>query len=262
MSVKLSVCIVAFDNYDEIKEALLSIEEHTSPSLSKKIYIVDNGASISDSHSLKSFRKFISEIEDVEYINTGENLGFGKGHNVVLRKLDSQYHAIVNPDILLDEDVFSKIVEWMDKNPSVGMTIPYITDEDGNRQSVYRKELTILDMFIRFFCKNLFLKRQRKHTMQDMDYTRPFQVPFGQGSFLVINSELFKKLQGFDENFFMYVEDADLCKRVNDISRLMYYPGAKVIHKWKKESHRNAILFKYHIQSMKYYFKKWGIKFF
>ena len=115
-------------------------------------------------------------------------------------------------------------------------------------------------MFVRFFCKGLFPGRIRKHTLQDKDYSKPFQVPFGQGSFLVVKTNLFKELNGFDDNFFMYVEDADLCKRVNQVSKLMYFPGARIIHKWEKGSHGNKILFKYHVQSMKYYFKKWGVK--
>ena len=98
--------------------------------------------------------------------------------------------------------------------------------------------------------------------MQDMDFSKTFQVPFGQGSFLIIRSELFKEIGGFDDNFFMYVEDADLCKRVNQVSKLMYYPGARVIHKWEKGSHKNRMLLKYHVQSMIYYFRKWGMKIF
>lgn len=260
MLVKLSVTIVAYNNYDDIKEALLSMEKWTDRRLSKKIYIVDNGVSISDNKSVGDFRKFVDEIEDVEYIDAGRNLGFGKGHNIVLNKMDSEYHAIVNPDILFCEDAFKEIVDWMDDNPDVGMVIPDIRDEKGERQLVYRKELTVLDMFIRFFCKRLFKKRVSEHTLQDMDYSRPFQVPFGQGSFLVIKSDLFKELGGFDDNFFMYVEDADLCKRVNQVSKLMYFPGARVIHKWEKGSHGNKTLFRYHVLSMKYYFKKWGVK--
>ena len=105
-----------------------------------------------------------------------------------------------------------------------------------------------------------FEKRKAKHTMQYQDYTKPFRVPFGQGSFLVVRTELFKELNGFDDNFFMYLEDADLCKRVNQISKLMYFPNATVIHKWGRGSHTNKTLFKYHLQSMMVYFKKWGIK--
>lgn len=262
MKVKLSVCVVAYNNYEDIKILLASIEKYTSKSFKKKIYIVDNGVSITPYEEVQNFKKYIDLINDVEYIGVGRNIGFGQGHNIMLKKIDSEYHAIVNPDIILCEDVFSKILKWMDENPDVGMTIPFIMDEEGRKQEVYRRELTVLDILNRTFLKGKFRFREKKHTMQDMDYSKPFPVPFGQGSFLIIKSDLFKKIGGFDDGFFMYVEDADLCKRVNQISKLMYYPDAKVIHKWEKASHKDKILRKYHIQSIKYYFEKWGWKFF
>lgn len=258
MSVELSATIVAYNNYDDIKEAISSMDKYTT--IEKKIYVVDNGVAIATPDDIEDFKKFLSAYSDVEYLDAGGNLGFGKGHNFVLPYIDSEYHAIVNPDILFCEDAFTRIVKYMDENQDVGMVIPYITDEEGTMQLVYRKELTVLDMFIRMFCKGMFKNRQAKHTLQDKDYTEPFQVPFGQGSFLVVRTELFRRINGFDEGFFMYVEDADLCKRVNQVSQLMYYPGARVIHKWEKGSHGNKVLFKYHINSMRYYFKKWGWK--
>lgn len=261
MSVKLSVCIVAYNNYEDIKSALISMEKYTSCEINKKIYIVDNGVAVSSVSSVNGFKKWLEGCKNVEYIDTCQNLGFGKGHNVVLENLDSEYHAIVNPDIMFCEDAFSEILTWMDNNKDIGMVIPDIRDTSGKRQLVYREELTVVDMFIRYFCKNLFSERRKKHTLQNMDYSKPFHVPFGQGSFLVIRTKLFKELNGFDENYFMYVEDADLCKRVNQVSELMYFPGAKVIHKWEQGSHKNKTLFRHHLHSMRYYFKKWGIKF-
>lgn len=262
MPVKLSICVVAYNNYDDIKKMIDSMEKYTSKNLKKRLYIVDNGVSISDPDEVEKFKKYVSQICEAEYIDSGGNIGFGRGNNKVLNIINSEYHAIVNPDIVFIEDTFSKIIDWMDENPEVGMTIPYIIDENGTRQDVYRKELTLLDLFNRVFLKGKLKKRQKKHTMQDMDYLKPFQVPFGQGSFLVVKTNLFKNIGGFDEKYFMYVEDADLCKRINQISRLMYVPYTKVIHKWEKGSHSNKVLFKYHFQSMRYYFKKWGIKFF
>lgn len=258
MSFSLSISIVAYHNYDEIKTAIETLYNFTPVSISKKIYVVDNSCATDE---LSGFKSFISGYSDVKYICTNENLGFGKGHNYVLDILDSKYHCIMNPDIVFCEDAFSKIISYMDENPDVGMIIPNIIDENGNRQQVYRKELTVFDMFIRMFCKRLFPKRIADHSLQGMDYSKPFQVPFGQGSFLVIRTGLFKELGGFDDGFFMYLEDADLCKRVNNVSKLMYIPYASVIHKWEKGSHKNWKLFKIHLASMKYYFNKWGWKF-
>ena len=259
---KLSVCIVAYHNYDDIKNAIDTMEKYTSPIIKKHVYIVDNGNSPDYKEENEAFISFLSSYPDVEYIDAESNLGFGKGNNKVVPLLYSQYHCIMNPDILFTEDAFFSVLKYMDENPSVGMVIPNIVDQNGKRQLVYRKEVTVFDMFIRMFCKGLFPKRMAEHTLQDQDYSKPFQVPFGQGSFLVIRTDLFKKLGGFDDRFFMYMEDADLCKRVNEVSKLMYYPGATVIHKWEQGSHKNKKLFKYHVQSMNKYFKKWGYKLF
>lgn len=258
--VNLSLTIVAYKNYNDIKMALNSIEKYTDKTIKKKIYIIDNGAKYSLDNEIKEFKNYISNYKDVQYIDTKENLGFGRGHNYIIDNLNSEYHAIVNPDILLIEDSFSSILMYMNKNNDVGMCIPKIIDEDGNLQKVYREEITLWDMIVRFFFKNIFKKRFEHHTMQNKDYTKPFQVPFGQGSFLVVKTELFKELNGFDDRYFMYMEDADLCKRVNQVSKLMYFPNTQVIHKWERGSHKNIKLLKYHIKSMILYFKKWGIK--
>lgn len=259
MDIILTISIVVYKKYDDVLEAIQSIEKYTDKSLRKKIFIIDNSCYVKDFQNRVYFENQLKKYDDVEYLDTGENLGFGKGHNFVLDKLNSKYHAIINPDILLQEDAFSKIIDFM-QDETIGMVIPRLTDENGNLQAVYRRELTVKDMFIRMFLKGCFKKRQAYHTMQDCDYSKPFQVPFGQGSFLVIRTSLLKKINGFDDRYFMYMEDADLCKQVNQISKLMYCPNATVIHKWEKGSHKNMNLFKIHLQSMIKYFSKWGFK--
>ncbi|MBR5127753.1 MAG: glycosyltransferase family 2 protein [Roseburia sp.] len=267
----LSITIVSYHNEEDVKKAVASIEEHTPASISKQIYIVDNAEApmqqcVSENAGDSENRRPANELaeleqqyKDVMYLPTGKNMGFGGGHNYVIKQLDSRYHAIVNPDIILEEDAFSKLITFMEDD-SIGMCVPRLVDEEGNLLGVYRRDLTIWDMFIRMFLKGAFKKRQAYHTMQDMDYSKPFDVPFAQGSFLVIRTELFRQLKGFDERFFLYMEDADLCKRLNQISRLCYCPYATVIHKWEKGSHKSKKLFKLHVQSMISYFGKWGLK--
>lgn len=109
MPAKLTVSIVAYNNYKEIEEAIATMQKYSSPELTKKVYIVDNGATISDPLESEEFIKYVNTIDELEYVNAGSNLGFGKGHNLILDRLDSEYHAIVNPDILFCEDAFSKV---------------------------------------------------------------------------------------------------------------------------------------------------------
>ena len=262
----LSITIVSYHNEEDVKKAVASIEMHTPATISKQIYIVDNAETMTvggnnggnGTGRQSVLGELAQQYSDVVYLPTGHNLGFGGGHNYVLEQLDSKYHAIVNPDILLEEDAFSKLITFME-DESIGMCVPRLVDEEGKLLAVYRRELTIWDMFIRMFLKGAFKKRQDYHTMQDADYTKPFDVPFAQGSFLMIRTSLFRQLGGFDERFFLYMEDADLCKRVNQVSRLCYCPAATVIHKWEKGSHKSGKLFKLHVKSMISYFCKWGI---
>ncbi len=259
-TARLSISIVAYHNYKDIEVAIETLEKYTSKEIDKKVYIIDNGTKDINENEIRKFKGYINKYKDIEYIDANENLGFGKGHNLILDKINSRYHAIVNPDIIFKEDSLSKIIDYMENDQSIGMVIPKIVDEKGELQKVYREEVTIYDMFIRMFCPKLFPKRMERITLQYKDYNKEFQVPFGQGSFLVIKTELLKKLNGFDDRYFMYMEDADLCKRVNQISKLMYFPNTAVIHKWEKGSHKNKKLFKYHVSSMIKYFKKWRIK--
>ncbi len=251
---EISITIVAYNNEEDVRAAVRSILGCTAAALSKKLYLVDNSTQKNGLQALEE------EYGEVEYLAPGKNLGFGGGHNYVLPKLDSEFHAIVNPDILLTEDSFSVLVDFMRERGGIGMAVPRLEDGQGKLQAVYRRELTVADMGIRMFLPSHFKKRQAYHTMQEMDYGKPFPVPFAQGSFLVIRTELFRKLGGFDRRYFMYMEDADLCRQVNRESSLWYCPYTTVIHKWERGSHKDKKLRNMHIASMVRYFQKWGWK--
>ncbi len=256
--IPLTISIVTYHDYDDVLKAIETIEKYTS--IEKKIYIIDNSCLSKTDKKRMAFEKALSEFKEIEYIDSGKNVGFGSGHNLVLNKLDSKYHAIVNPDVTLKEDAFSKLIEYMETHEDCGMCIPKIVDEQGKIQEAYRKELTVWDMFVRFFIRGIFTHRVNEHCMKSMDYTVDFDVPFAQGCFLLIHTDLYKKIDGFDERYFMYLEDADLCKRVNEIKKVKYVPDCSVVHVWKQGSHKNLRLFRYHMQSMVRYFNKWGWK--
>lgn len=253
----LTITIVSYHNEADVVKAVESIEAYTPETIQKQIFVVDNRDGIAENELMQLERQYV----DVKVVVTGKNMGFGGGHNYVMEQLDSKFHAIVNPDIILEMDAFSPLLSFM-QDESIGMCVPKLVDEKGDLLAVYRRELTVWDMFLRMFLKGAFKKRQAYHTMSDADYTKPFLVPFAQGSFLMIKTELYKQLKGFDERFFLYMEDADLCKRVNSVSRLMYCPDATVVHKWERGSHKSGKLFKLHVQSMIAYFSKWHWKLF
>ncbi|HJD00614.1 MAG TPA: glycosyltransferase family 2 protein [Candidatus Dwaynia gallinarum] len=252
----LTFSIVAYKNYDQIINAVNTINKFTT-SFSKEIIIVDN----TEKNIRRNYSNEINKIKtlkNVHFIVNNCNLGFGKANNIALQNANGTFFVICNPDILLIENSFNKIIPYMREHPSVGAIIPKLIDKNHKIEPIYRRELTVFDVFIRYFHPfNIFSKRRAYHIMQDKDYSKPFRVPFGQGSFLVVRTKLMKQLKGFDERYFMYVEDADLCKRINQVSILQYFPYTSVIHLWKRGSHQNLKLMKWHIEAMIKYFRKW-----
>lgn len=260
--IDVSVSVVVYRDFETPKKMLVSLEEHTSPVLSKRVFVVDNSALASGDERVTeqgSFKEFLTELSDVVYLDAGANLGFGKANNVALMESKAEFHAFVNPDIVFLEDSLTQLVAYLRANQEVGMVIPRMIGEDGELLKVYRRDPTLLDALNRTVLGNKLRTREYFHTMQDMDYTKPFDLPFGQGSFLVGRTELLKELGGFDERYFMYLEDADLCRRLNKVSVLRYVPFTTVQHTWERSSHKNAKLFSEHIRSYARYFARWGI---
>ncbi len=266
--IDLSITFVSYHDEEDVRDAVGSLLEHTTDEISKRIYIVDNGGGDGGLEGLEE------AYPEVSCLIPGENLGFGGGNNYVLPWLDSRYHAILNPDILFVEDSFLALLSFM-RDTGAGMAAPRLVDEEGKRQASCRRELTVMDLFLRLVVPARFLegdpdeargivrwlrRRNAYHTMQDMDYGEPFRVPFAQGSFLVVRTDLFRELGGFDTRYFMYMEDADLCRRVNERSSLWYCPGTEAIHKWRRGSRKDKGLRRMHIRSMVRYFRKWGWK--
>lgn len=245
-----SITIVSYHNEQEVRKAVESIQKFTASFHTYTIYIVDNAGRTA------SLQELCDGFDSLVYLPMDENIGFGAANNKVLSLIDSKYHVLMNPDILLKEDTFSVLYDFMEKE-AVGACTCRMETEDGNSLHNLRREVNRFDMFLRMFVKVGFSKRKAYHTMQDQDMSTVFQVPFAQGSFLLLKTSLFKELGGFDERFFLYMEDADLCKRINAKSQLLYCPDTTVIHKWEKGSHKNLHLFWLHVESMHKYFKKW-----
>ena len=254
----ISVGIVSFRTDTETAAAVRSLEEHTDASLRKHIYVVDNAASIDGTSS--ALKALADSYADVTYHAANTNLGYGRANNLVLPYLRSRYHVIMNPDVLLKEDSLRLLYDFMESNPSCVMAIPRLVGERGTILPVYRKDPTVLDLFARRFAPHLLRKRTASHGLSGSDFEKPFEVPFAQGSFLIVRTEDLKAERGFDDRFFMYMEDADLCRRMRKRGDLLYTPATTVMHSWRQGSKRNLRLFFIHVHSIWQYFEKWGFQ--
>lgn len=254
---KISACIVAYCNYDEVCAAVRSILRHT-PSPTLALYVVDNGSPDGCGRQLAG-----TDFGDprVTVLPLPENLGFGKGHNAVLDRLDSDVHFILNPDILLTGNVLEPMADWLLATPDAVLATPQLYFPDGRLQALPRRKPTPWLLLARQLAPRfggIFQKADDHYTMQDEDLTRPRRIEFCTGSFMAARTNVLKRIGGFDPDYFMYVEDADLTQRFLREGEVWLAPQFSAIHAWHRAPMRDAGKFRMQLASMGLYFKKWG----
>lgn len=244
--IPVSGTVVAYHNRDEILECLKSVKEQTK-GVRLSLFVSDNG---SDDGTPAAVR---AAFPDVTVIENGANLGFGAGHNKVIPLLSSRYHVMINPDITLKEDAVSAMAAYMEEHPEVGLMMPDIRNPDGTRQILPKRDPRWRYMILGKF----FPAVRRAYCRTDEAMDKPTEIEFCSGCFMLIRTELFKKLGGFDDRYFLYMEDADLSRQVRKQAKVVFFPGAKVTHAWHHESAKSGKALKLHIESGRKYFAKW-----
>lgn len=250
--LKASLCIVTYNNKDNIRAVLSSVLEHTKET-ELTVYICDNSSSDGTADIAEA------EFPEVKVIRSKENKGFGAGHNTVLPMLDSDFHFIVNPDIILTDDTISQMCAFLRDDPDIVMAVPKFIYENGEEQFTPKRTPTLKYMLggrlERF--GGVFRKWRREYTFADKQVTEVTDVGFCSGCFIAVRTEVFKKIGGFDEGYFLYSEDADLTRMAQKYGRTVYAPQFSVIHLWERAYMKSGKYFFIQISSMLRYFRKW-----
>lgn len=238
---------------EQIKKAINSLFK---ASISKRLYLIDN----SPNNKLKVLKKI---DERIEYIWNGENIGYGKAHNIAIRKSiinDTKYHVVLNPDIYFGHQVTETLYYYMEKHKDVGNIMPQILYENEDIQYLAKLLPSPFDLIFRRFLpfKSLAKKRMERYELRFTEYKDIMNVPYLSGCFMFLRIESLKKVGLFDENIFMYLEDTDLNRRIHKEYQTIFYPEVSVYHGYAKESYKSIKLLKCHIESALYYFNKWG----
>ena len=228
-----------------------AIDSFLGSPLSKKLYIIDNSPS-------NEFKNKIQN-DSVEYIYSNKNVGFGKGHNSILHKLTSEnkYHLILNPDVRFHPEILEKLVLKMESNESFSMIAPRVLNSNNELLYTARRYPSLFELIFRFL--GIFKKFTIRGEYKNQNHKKSFSPDFVQGSFMLFKTEDLLRLEGFDERYFMYMEDVDICRKI-DLSgkRKLYFPATEIIHTHRKGSSKEFRLFFIHISSIIKYFIKWG----
>lgn len=199
----------------------------------------------------------------VKYIFNGKNLGYGTAHNIAMReaiRIGADYHIVLNPDIYWEGDIVAGLAEYMDATPQVGLCMPQVLYPDGAPQLLCKLLPTPLDLVGRRFIPVKKWRKiiDRRYELKNLDSIHPSRIPSLSGCFMFMRCSTLKTIGLFDERYFMYGEDVDLCRRIGEISDTMFIPYLSIYHQYEKGSYHNSKLLRIHILSMTKYFTKWG----
>lgn len=248
----ITVSIVTYNSKDEI-DILMKSLERCSYFKKLTVYVVDNASDDGTAQYIKEKYHWVRVIENTV------NLGFGKGHNKVIKHVSSKYHIIVNPDIFISEDSIERSVEYLDFQPDIVVMTPCFYNVDGSLQYLPKKNPSMRYMVGGMFENKLeFCKKWREeYTLKDIDVTEPIDVEFCSGAFMFTRVEALQSVGGFDEQYFLHFEDADLTRKLRKIGRAVYNPNIGVTHKWHRENKKINKSFWIALNSMMKYMKKW-----
>ena len=253
---KITACIVLYLN--DTKTLSKTIDSFLNTQLDIKLYLIDN--------SPTDILRNITKDSRVEYIFNNANIGFGAGHNVAIKKIfkdESDYHLVLNPDIYFEKGTLENISNFMEENKNVGQIMPKVLYPDGNLQYLCKKNPKPFDLFLRRFSPNFiqsfFSKRMNEYEYRDKDYEKiMYDIPYLSGCFMFFRTTILEQIGLFDDRIFMYIEDADITRRVLKIAKTAYYPYAVIYHNFEKGSHKNWKLTWYSVHGAFVYFNKWG----
>ncbi len=260
----ISIIILNYKSRGLTLNCIKSIKESEWGGLKHEIIVVDN-------NSEDSLGKFISwQYPEIKFIQNERNLGMGAGNNVGLRRAEGTYTVIMNPDTIVFPRTFRRLYEFMESDPEVGLVGPKQFYPDKTVQaSCFRWYGLFTPVYRRTPLGRLKFARRdvARFLMQDFDHNTAREVDWLLGSFLFCRSAALKIVGLFDERYFMYFEDADLCRRFWAKGwKVAYCPQAKIIHNHIRQSAEDPwykILWnkaaRHHIASWLKYLKKWGI---
>lgn len=224
----LSIVIINYNTSNYTIKCIESIFEHTSKELNYNIKIVDNHSKKEDVYKLENYLKELNS-PIISFLKNHINVGFGGGNMIGCQFSDATYYAFVNNDSLLLNDCFSIIINEMKQNEEYGICGPQSFKENGTMlPTLDHFSSPLKELFGRYFLEKI---NPIKYPNRKIEYKEPKRGQFVSGSFMVVKSEDFWNVGGFDTNIFLYHEETDLCIRLAKIKKYAYLiPDAKFIH--------------------------------
>ena len=223
--MNVSIIYVNYNSSNLIVNSINSVIELTKD-ISYEIIVVDNNSYIEDKDKLKIY----CNSKNIKVIESNINLGFGKGNNLGAKHAKGEYLFFLNPDTYLINNAIYQLFNFAKERNILTCGANLFSANHKPTLSYWMLMPSIKDELSAFFC-NIPLKIKYRNSHEHNFTTTPKEVAFITGADLMIHNELFNKLNGFDEDFFMYFEETDLQYKIKQLGHKIYnLPSAKIVH--------------------------------
>lgn len=250
-NIFISAAIVTYNDCKKAETICLQLLKNTVK-YPLKLYVIDNA-------STDSTAEIISGIDGVTLIKNDKNIGFGAAHNMAIKLGLGKYHFVINPDIEINGDILSQMADFMEANTQIVMAMPDILNPDKTKQKLPKEIPTFSRLFLGRLSNfgGVFEKIRKQYVWADRDISDVTDIKFCSGCFFCIRGDIFTILGGFDERYFMYLEDADLTLKALQKGRVVIAPQFSVIHMWERQSAKSIKYLLIHIVSSFKFLHKW-----
>lgn len=251
----ISIIIVNYKAAEEVTNCITSIL-NSKPKEKFEIIVVDNDERKGMEGNLS--RKY----PKVKYIKSPKNIGFGAGCNLGSKHATGEYLFFLNPDTIVLPGAIDSLYKLLRKNKKIGAVSPILLNSRGVPHFVQgSRHHTILNtIFSLSFIHRLFPNNpiSEKFFLRDWDKRSIKEVDVAPGTALMISRQLFEKMGGFDEKFFLFFEEADLARKISALKLTNYiFPQAKIVHLGGRSTKKRDDIREIFDKSKFYYFKKW-----
>lgn len=233
--MRLSVIIVNYNVTQLLRNCLLSVRNYLAD-IGYEVIVVDNASTD------LSWKNLISEFPEVHFISSETNDGFAKGNNKAIKAAKGEYLLLLNPDTELEGFYMKEILDFADSHKDFGCLGVRMHDAEGN--FLPESKRSVPDMFNSF--EKLFTNFKKNNSKSyyrcDIDEQAVAEVDVITGAFLLAKKEVYQKVGGLDEAYFMYGEDIDLCYTLlRNGFKNFYYGKASILHHKGESTVKNEV---------------------
>lgn len=222
---KVSIIVLTINSKEMLLNMIVNISNLDTTGLNATCIVVDNGSTDGTKEATKNLKL---KNMNYKFIETGKNLGFAGGNNVGIRnslKNKNDFIVIVNDDVVLEKDFLTKMVDFMKKNPQIGVSSPKIYFTKDNKEVIWYAG-GIIDW------NNIYTTHRGVDEVDKGQFDKSINTDLASGACMIINNKVFDKVGLLDEGFYLYWEDADFSQRLKEKGyEVIYYPKVKVWHK-------------------------------